>query len=181
MHCTIIERYCILTIRSDVMKFDLCVWLLRLQCAKRPQSHNLTSSVHSCHCFRAVACCEYTLPLRKQTPTFNTLHCCHVLGAVERADGKVFVTYFRGHSYWAFIVVKYIDGCGYSKKECPIGFTLCNNYDWRVRVDVSYFCIMYLNNAPLLYNMTPNNSADTSGSYKGTSVNYITVHSCSSK
>ena len=41
---------------------------------------------------------------------------------------------------------------------------------------------MYLNNAPLLYNMTPNKDlSGASDSYKGTGGKFFTVQSCSSK
>ena len=42
-------------------------------------------------------------------------YCCYVVGAVERADGKVIVTYFRSHSNWTFMAANNIDGCGYCR------------------------------------------------------------------
>ena len=72
--------------------------------------------------------------------------------AVERADVKVIVTYFRRHSNWTFIVVTNIDGFDYSRLEAPLASTLCNNdvyrqeqkisiHKFRARIIVSLSCI----------------------------------------
>ena len=47
--------------------------------------------------------------LRNNTATLDELHYRHIFGAEERADGKVFVTYIRGHSNWTFIVFDQIN------------------------------------------------------------------------
>ena len=56
---------------------------------------------------------------KNEINALNMLRCCYIARAVERADGKVIVTYFRDDSYWTLIVVYIVDGCGYMGGRQP--------------------------------------------------------------
>jgi len=122
-----LQCYCILTIRPDLTKYEPFVWLWRLRHAKRPKTDNiLRRNTYSVGFAQLIDANKLSL-YENKTAAWNRLHCCYIVGAVERADGKVIVTYFRGHSNWTFIVVTNIDGFGYSRLEAPLASTLCNN------------------------------------------------------
>lgn len=127
MHCTMLQCYCILTIRHDLTKYEAFVWLWRLRHAKRPKTDNILRRNKYRLGFAQLRLMQIKFVSTQTKPPLEIDCIVVIVGAVERADGKVIVTYFRGHSNWTFVVVTNIDGFGCSRLETPLASTLCNN------------------------------------------------------